>query len=92
MKCICVYRVIRMKRGFDRARWWNEEVQKTVVVKILACRKMLEVETNVSRQRYVEIKREAKWEMRRAEEKSGVTLVESWKQTHNIGRSGSGQR
>ena len=59
-------RVSRRKRGIKRTKWWNEEVQKAVVAKKVAYRKMLEVETDESRQRYVEAKREAKRVVRRA--------------------------
>ena len=49
---------------------------------------MLEVETEESRQRYTEAKREAKKVVRRARMKSGMTLVESWKQMPRGGRRG----
>ena len=55
MKCAC--RVSRKTRGGKRTKWWNEEVQNAVAAKIKAYRKMLEVETTESRQRYVEAKR-----------------------------------
>ena len=46
----------RKKRGLKRTKWWNEEVQKVVAAKKLAYRRMLEVETDETRQRYVEPK------------------------------------
>ena len=54
-----VCRVSRRKREAKRTKWWNEEVQKAVAAKKVACRRMLEVETEESRQRY-EVKGEAK--------------------------------
>ena len=71
-----VCRVSRRKRGIKRTKWWNEEVQKAVVAKKVAYRKMLEVETDESRQIYVEAKREPKRVV-----KSGMTLEKTWKQT-----------
>ena len=35
-----------------RTKWWNEEVHKAVAAKKVAYRRMLEVETEDSRQRY----------------------------------------
>ncbi len=61
-----VCRVSRRKKGFKRTKWWNEEVQTAVVAKKVAYRKMLEVETDKFRKRYVEVKREAKRVVRRA--------------------------
>ena len=65
-----------------RSKWCNEEVQKAVVAKKVAYRKMLEVETEEARRKYIEAKREAKkvviGELRL---KSGMTLVGRWKRT-----------
>lgn len=61
-----VCRVGRKKRGGKRTKWWNEEVRKAVVAKKMAYRRMLEVESEESRQRYVEAKRDAKKVVRRA--------------------------
>ena len=49
-----------------RTKWCKEEVQKAVAAKKVAYRRMLEVETEEARQRYVEAKREAKKVVRRA--------------------------
>ena len=61
-----VCRVSRKKRGTNRTKWWNKEVKKAVAARKIAYRNMLEVETDESRQRYVEAKREAKWVVTRA--------------------------
>ena len=69
-----VSRVSRKKRGAKRTKWWNEEVKKAVAAKKMAYRKMLEVETDESRQRYVEAKREAKRVVRRAKNEEWIDL------------------
>ena len=69
-----VCRMSRRKRGVRRTKWWNEEVQKAVAAKKVAYRRMLEVETEESRQRYVEAKREAKKVVRRAKNEEWIEV------------------
>ena len=69
-----VCRVSRKKRGVKRTKWWKEEVQKVVASKKVAYRRMLEVETEESRQRYVEAKREAKKVVRRAKNEEWIEV------------------
>ena len=69
-----VCRMSRRKRGVKRTKWWNEEVQKAVAAKKVAYRRMLEVETEESRQRYVEAKREAKKVVRRAKNEEWIEV------------------
>ena len=45
-------RVSRKKGGAKRTKWWNKEMQRAVVAKKIAYRKMLEVEMGNSSQRY----------------------------------------
>ena len=76
-----VCRVSRKKRGVRRTKWWDEDVKKAVAAKKVAYRKMLEVETEETRQRYMEAKREAKKVVRRAKN-------EEW---HDLGREADAQ-
>ena len=66
--------VSRKKRGVRRTKWWDEEVKKAVAAKKVAYRKMLEVETEEARQRYMEAKREAKKVVRRAKNEEWYDL------------------
>ena len=69
-----VCRVSRKNRGAKRTKWSSEEVKKAVAAKKIAYRKMLEVEMDESRQRYVEAKREAKRVVRRAKNEEWIDL------------------
>ena len=69
-----VCRVSRKKKGAKRTKWWNEEVKKAVAAKKIVYRKMLEVETDESRQRYVEATREAKQVVGRAKNEEWIDL------------------
>ena len=52
-----------------RTKWWNDGVQKAVAAKKVAYRRMLEVEMEEFRQRYVEAKRETMKVVRKAKNK-----------------------